>query len=300
MFRVCVVTSCVGRRLRPCTCAYSSLVSTHKAFLDAVKAHGEGSVQLTVGPDQIAELCISNAVRKNAMSGKMLFELASAVDRLLNEETDRVSCVIVRSRGDSNVFCSGLDLNLAKEVVNTPEMGVKMSRMMTDTLNSLRNSSVLSVALLEGPAIGGGAELSTTCDFRIMGSSSYCQFVHGKLGVSPGWGGLNRLVSLVGRTTALKLLCSSRRMSPEEALRCQYADDVIPESENPDTFVRNFLIPYWTHPFPDALKNLKRAVVQATAVTESCNQRGMLEEIFAFQRRWGGADNKQALQQKKK
>lgn len=298
MFGVRVLVARIGRK--PSTCALSSLVSTHKAFLDAVHAHGEGSVQLIVGQDQIAELCISNAVRKNAMSGKMLFELAGAVDRLLNEEIDRVSCVVVRSRGDSNVFCSGLDLNLAKEVVNTPEMGIIMSRMMTDTLNALRNSSVLSVALLEGPAIGGGAELSTTCDFRIMGPSSYCQFVHGKLGVSPGWGGLNRLVSIVGRTAALKLLCSSRRLSPEEALRCQYADDIMPASEDSDKFVRKFLHPYSTHPFPDALKNLKRAVVHTTAVNESCNDRGMLEEMLAFQRRWGGADNKKALQGKKK
>jgi ethylmalonyl-CoA/methylmalonyl-CoA decarboxylase len=281
----------------------TSLVAKHAIFLNAVKHHGEGSVVLEVGTDRIAEIVISNAIRKNAMSGKMLFELASIVDRLLGHEMDKVNCVILRSRGDSKVFCSGLDFNLAIDIVNTPEMGVRMSKMMTDTLNSLRNSSLISVAVLEGPAIGGGAELTTTCDFRIISATSYVQFVHGMLGVSPGWGGLNRLVSLVGRTKALKLLGTSAKLDANEAVQWGFADYMFPDypnSADSDVCVRNFLKPYSTHKFPEALKNLKHAVVESSAVSEGSNTKGKIQELFAFERRWGGSDNKEAISTKTK
>lgn len=273
----------------------STLAADHASFLSMVKTHGEGAITLNLHEDQVAELVIENGARKNAMSGKMLFELAVAVDRLLNEEVDRATCLIVRSTGDSNVFCSGLDLNLAKEVINTPEMGVKMSKMMSETLNSIRNSNLLSLALIEGPAVGGGAELSTACDFRVMGTSAYCQFVHGHLGVSPGWGGLNRLVSIVGRTSALKLLGTSLKMGPELAVQWKYADGIIPDTDDPDMYARTFLKPYSDHPFPDALKNLKRAVVDSVAIVEADNKTGLSGELGAFQRRWAGSDNKKAL-----
>ena len=291
-----MICSIIRRHRHKCGFKYvSNLVSQHSPFLMAVKHHGEGSVEVMMKDYQTAQIEIHNPTRKNAMSGKMLYELAYAVDFLLNECMSNVNCVVLRSKGDSAVFCSGLDLNLAKDIINTPEMGVQMSQMMTSTLNSIRNSPFISVALLEGPAIGGGAELSTCCDFRFMSSSSYCQFVHGKLGVSPGWGGLNRLVSIVGRTNALKLLGTSMRLTPDQAKLWGYADCIYSPEEDANKSLQDFLEPYSKHRFPEALKNLKHAVVESVAVSESGNTRGKLEEIFAFQRRWGGADNKKAI-----
>ena len=77
--------------------------------------------------------------------------------------------------------------------------------------------------------MGGGAELSTCTDFRIMRNSpsAYIKFVHARIGAAPGWGGTKRLVSIVGRTSALDLLASSRALSAEEALKLKFADLLI-------------------------------------------------------------------------
>ena len=77
--------------------------------------------------------------------------------------------------------------------------------------------------------MGGGAELSTCTDFRIMmnSPSAYIKFVHARIGAAPGWGGTKRLVSIVGRTSALDLLASSRALSAEEALKLKFADLLI-------------------------------------------------------------------------
>ena len=85
--------------------------------------------------------------------------------------------------GDQNAFCAGADLLLAKELLNTPEKGVAMSEFMSDALNRLRNYiPLVSVSVLSGPALGGGAEMATATDYRVMGSSSYVHFVHAKIG----------------------------------------------------------------------------------------------------------------------
>jgi ethylmalonyl-CoA/methylmalonyl-CoA decarboxylase len=74
------------------------------------------------------------------------------------------------------------------DIVNTPERGLMMSKYMTDALNRLRQSDIISIAAINGKAIGGGAELTTTTDFRIMSESidNYISFIHAKLGAAPG------------------------------------------------------------------------------------------------------------------
>ena len=106
-----------------------------------------------------------------------------------------------------------------------------MSRFMTDALTRLRNSSLVSLSLLNGPAVGGGAELCTATDFRLMVDDgekrNHVRFIHAKLGASPGWGGAHRLQSIVGRSQALRLLGGSPRVTPQQAAAMGLVDQVI-------------------------------------------------------------------------
>jgi enoyl-CoA hydratase/carnithine racemase len=120
-----------------------------------------------------------------------------------------------------------------------------MSRFMTDALTRLRQSRFITVALLTGPAVGGGAELCTVADYRIMlqqtsEEQSECGekneveidhnhvcFIHASLGASPGWGGAYRLQSIVGRSNALRLLGTSMKVKPEQALMMGLVDQVV-------------------------------------------------------------------------
>eukprot|EP00953_Heterococcus_sp_UTEX-ZZ885_P007817 4701-Heterococcus_DN1.PRE.1 len=112
----------------------------------------------------------------------------------------------------SNAFCAGADLNLAREhlttsecymsFAHTPQDGRQMCNLMTDTLNRLRALPMVSVAVVTGAAVGGGAELTTACDYRVLSSDAKIQFVQVKMGVSVGWGGGARLCKLITASTA--------------------------------------------------------------------------------------------------
>lgn len=158
---------------------HNSLCDKHKEFLSLVSEQGSGSVTCKL-MDKAAIISISNPQKRNAISGKMMVELARIVDDLqhiisTNAPTTLVGLVLKGCGNDA--FSSGADFSLVKSIVNTPSRGVLMSNFMTDTLNTLRQCGLVSVCVINGPALGGGAELSTTCDFRVITKRNK-SFVH--------------------------------------------------------------------------------------------------------------------------
>ena len=89
---------------------------------------------------------------------------------------------------------------------------------MHSNLSRLKALPLLSVAAIDGQALGGGAEIATACDLRIMTRSAKIGFVQIRVGVTPGWSGGSRLVKICGITKSLDLLMSGRVIPSEEAL----------------------------------------------------------------------------------
>jgi ethylmalonyl-CoA/methylmalonyl-CoA decarboxylase len=275
-----------------------SLASKHNEFLKRVRDQGipdGGHIKLAyLQNDTIADIKISNTSKKNAISGVMMNELADIVDEVRNNQK-LLGCII---RGDGDFFCSGADLALAKEFVNTPESGLAMSAFMTEALNGIRNADVISVGMLNGPCLGGGAEFSTVGDFRMFCGMAtlpppYICFVQAKLGVTPGWGGASRLLSIVGRKSALRLLGTSMQVDVETALKIGLVDQsvkVSSEAEILDHAVA-FFEPFSKQRFPDAVKAMKRIIAES----DLNPLQGAITESRVFGERWGGKDNSSAL-----
>ena len=87
------------------------------------------------------------------------------------------------------------------------------------------------MAVVEGGAVGGGAELATACDFRIMHKAAKIRFKHILLGLTPGWGGGSRLTSIVGRRHALRMMAGAVAVDATEALRTGLVDEVVEMTE---------------------------------------------------------------------
>ncbi|OQR96310.1 hypothetical protein ACHHYP_16095 [Achlya hypogyna] len=231
---------------------------------------------------------IRNAPARNALSGKMMAELADVVTTL-ESHGNALSAVVLR--GADGHFCAGADIRVAKAHLSSPEGGALMSRVMTSTLTRLRQLPLISVAIVEGAAMGGGAELTTSCDFRLLAHNARLQFVHANMGVSPGWGGAARLVKLVGRQHALRLLARTEKVSPVHALAIGLADEVSTPEVDVEATAHRFLEPICSK-HPHVIRGLKRVVGHADDIVLD-QMRG--EEYAVFQELWGGPANLEAL-----
>eukprot|EP00898_Chlorokybus_atmophyticus_P000704 jgi/Chlat1/1634/Chrsp127S00087 len=244
---------------------------------------------------EVSIMTLSNPARKNSLSGKMMAELADAIDHL----TQQTSTSVVVVAGVKGTFCSGLDLRLATALLKSgdKQAGERMGAFMTLQLNRLRSLNMVSVAAIEGHAIGGGAELTTACDFRVMSEDARVQFVHARMGLTPGWGGGGRLVQLVGRSAALQLLCVARPLKSVSAMELGFADHVAPRGSTVLQAALDFARPILHHPL-DAVVGCK-AVVSGWADRVSMST-GLDEEHHVFASLWGGPSNLQALQSRVK
>jgi len=244
-----------------------------------------GSVDLVKKENGIAHLVLNNPGRRNALSGSMMGDLVDAVEELENWK-EGIGLVLrgANTETQSRVFCSGGDLTTVEQIP-TPELGFQMSVLMNTTTDKLGRLPLVSVCLVDGLAVGGGAELTTCTDFRVATPGSTVAFVQARMGVAPGWGGARRLVHIVGQNRALKLLLSCKKITLEEGLEIGFFDDKI-DNENVVTATEAWL--------EDKIKGVDPSVVRA--MKEMVVNTDPEQEARIFAPLWGGPANKAALE----
>ena len=265
----------------------------HSEFFALAKDNGEGEVVLN-RRGKVLEILIRNNNKKNAVSGKMMFQLAHVVDEVHRIVRSDDSVVGLAIRGDGvDTFCSGADLEFAGKVINTPVKGVLMAKFMSEALNSLRQSSLISVCCLNGTVVGGGAELATVGDFRIMTDHDkhFIQFVHATIGAAPGWGGATRLANIIGRKEAIKLAASAKRISAHDAVELGFVDEleIITEEQQWISVIDNFFKPFTDLKYPRSVRAIKTAI----AGSEYLSPAEAAElETDSFRSRWYSPDHR--------
>lgn len=277
---------------------YSSLHSFNQDEIrKKLQVFPGGSIDLHKQESGIAVLTVNNPSRMNAFSGSMMVDLEERVTELENW-TDGKGLIV---HGAAGTFCSGSDLNAVKAISN-PQDGMKMCMFMQNALTRLLRLPLISVAVVEGRALGGGAELVTACDFRLMVRGSVIQFVHKHMGLVPGWGGAARLVCVIGSQNALKLLGGAIKVDPELGLQIGLADDVLEvaqEHEREESVLQqaeNWLSRYTKGPVP-VIRAVKQVVLSGRELPLSDALR---TEKDVFGTVWGGPANLQALASKSK
>ncbi|CAM9474246.1 unnamed protein product [Discosporangium mesarthrocarpum] len=212
------------------------------------------------------------------------------------EGWERGVALVIRGHG-GKAFCAGADLSLAREHLTTFEDGRLMCAFMTDVLTRIRRLPLISVAAIEGAAVGGGAELTTCCDFRVAAVGTKIQFIQVKMGVSTGWGGGARLVGIVGRRAALRLLAWSPVVTAEEGVSMGLLDSVgETDGLGVEPMAELFLHPVLQQDAYRAVRSVKSLV----AVADDTPRSVRLAEKGAFSKVWGGKDNREVLERDKK
>lgn len=255
---------------------------------------GTGDVtlsKLTGNHKGVAVISLINPARKNALTGFMMVKLAEVVDEL--EQWRHGKAVVLH--GSEGSFCSGADLSVIK-AINTPEEGTLMCAFMQRTLSRLGRLPLVSVAAIEGKALGGGAELSLACDFRLVSQDAEIRFIQVKMGLSPGWGGGARLVRLLGKQKALQLLGRGEKVNLSYALQLGLVDGELPNTKDVVTGSCD-----WLSEFLEADTLVLRAIKNVVSTGDDSRLKDELDtERSIFSTLFGAEANKKALENSRK
>lgn len=231
-------------------------------------------------------LTLDRPERRNAIDRALARRLGEAI-RLASADP-RVRGIVITG-GGSEVFVAGGDL---REIDQLARDGVPSGEVlgMSSDLAICEESDVPVIAAVQGGVFGGGCELLLLCDFVFMEDHAELAFRHAKMGLTPAWGGMTRLVERVGPLEATRLLLTAEKISAAEALRIGLVNEVVPRggakhravaqvnriADNPRTTVTA----------------LKRAMVR---VREARRGASLEHERDAFSERWGGPDHRRAM-----
>ena len=170
------------------------------------------AVQLT-RRDEMAVVTLDRPEALNALSFAVLQELAAALDQAAGSDA---RALIVTGAG-SRAFCAGADIKeLTGRALVEQKRGAEFGQAVFARLDRL---PILSVAAINGVALGGGLELALACTFRLAAPAARLGLPEIKLGLIPGYGGTQRLPRLIGEARALELILSGRAVDAQEAER---------------------------------------------------------------------------------
>lgn len=240
-----------------------------------------GRVSLDLrGP--VADLVIDNPPDRHAMTLGMMEDLGRAVLRLT--EWPGAAVILRSSTGDA--FCAGAHLDQVRGELLDRERARVMAEAMTCVTDGLLALPQVSVAVVRGGAVGGGAELLTATDHRVFHDSGWLQFRQASLGVGAGWGGARRLLRHVPDRVAVRWLTTAGKVDGRLAGRVGFADLVT--DGDALAAARELLAPVLTLP-ATGVRAVKAQVGYARAGVHRDR------DIDAFAASWGGPDHRRAL-----
>ncbi len=199
----------------------------------------DGALRFAVD-DQVAAITLARPERRNAVTPAIWHALAEIGASL----PERVRVVVVRAEGPS--FCAGIDLKVLAEAGSSGTAGGSggsSPRASTAPLDEeqiagyqagylwLANPGIVSIAVVQGHAIGAGFQLALACDLRILADDAKFCMKEPALGLVPDLTGTKPLVELVGLPRAIELCLTTRTVEAGEAIALRLAELMVPASE---------------------------------------------------------------------
>ncbi|KAG1761351.1 ClpP/crotonase-like domain-containing protein [Suillus occidentalis] len=218
-----------------------------EAFLEPLQSH--------LG---ITCLSLNRPQAKNAISMKLLHEFRECLETAKYDKSIRA--LIIRS-STMGSFCAGADLAERRTMSQ-----IQVAKFLSDlraALGQLEALPMPTIAAIDGPALGGGLELSFACDLRVAGHDvAKIGLPETRLGIIPGAGGTQRAVRLLGMSKAKVLIFTARMLRAHEALEWGVVDYV--SSPSTSAFERAVeLAQEITKSAPLALRAAKQAISRA-------------------------------------
>ena len=172
--------------------------------------------------NEIAVVTINRPKSLNALNSETLAELNTCLAEI--EGRTDIKVVILTGSG-SKSFVAGADIS---EMVNaTPAEGRAMGLLAREAFGRLENMPQVTIAAVNGFALGGGCEISMACDIRVAAENAKFAQPECGLGILPGFGGTQRLARLVGKGRAKEMIFTARQIKADEAKAIGLVNKVV-------------------------------------------------------------------------
>ncbi len=207
---------------------------------------------------QIGIITINRPKALNALNSAVLNELDKTLDAV---DQEAIRCLILTGAGEKS-FVAGADIGEMSTL--TKAEGEAFGKKGNDVFRKLATFPIPVIAAVNGFALGGGCEISMSCDIRICSENAVFGQPEVGLGITPGFGGTQRLARIVGTGKAKEMIYGARNIKAEEAYRIGLVNNVYPAEELmpaakklASTIARNA---------PIAVRNCKRAINEGIQV----------------------------------
>jgi len=164
-------------------------------------------------------------------------EFAAGLKAIVMRMERRTDLRVLHFRSNQRFFSAGADLNFVKAVCNAEDPAIPFTNFLKDRKDVLRRIESLrcvTIAEVNGGAMGGGCELALTMDFRIADDDALLGLPEAKHGLVPGSGGTQRLTRLCGRGVAKRIMMTGELVRGTEAERLGMVDWAVPKEQRAD------------------------------------------------------------------
>ena len=197
---------------------------------------------------------ISREKALNALNSTVLEELDATFDAI---NLDEVRCVILTGAGQKS-FVAGADIGEMSSL--TKAEGEAFGKKGNDVFLKIENFPVPVICAIIGFALGGGCEIAMSCDIRICSDNAVFGQPEVGLGITPGFGGTQRLARLVGPGMAKQMIYTARNIKADEAYRIGLVnaiytqEELLPAAEKMAAGIAKNA--------PIAVRNCKKAIIE--------------------------------------
>ncbi|MDD4715388.1 MAG: enoyl-CoA hydratase-related protein [Oscillospiraceae bacterium] len=168
---------------------------------------------------------ISRPKALNALNADVLNDLSNVFTQVAKD--DNIYVVVLTGEGRS--FVAGADISAMRDM--TAVEGQEFAALANSTFLQIENLAKPVIAAVNGFALGGGCELSMACDMRIASEKALIGQPEVGLGITPGFGGTQRMPRIIGYGKAMELILSTRKVKADEAYAIGLVDKVVPHDQ---------------------------------------------------------------------
>ncbi len=217
----------------------------------------------------------------NSINGSVAKDLEEAIVQVACDES--LCCVIITGSGDK-FFCAGGDIKEYRSVKHRDQLDAVMG-CTRRALSGLEALDIPVIMAINGYCLGGGFEMMLAGDIRIASATATFSLPQVRLGIIPGWHGIERLVQLVGRGMAVILAAGGETIDAKKAQKVGLVDEVVAECSVLERALE--IGADFGKAAPLSLKAVKKVAIAAegTKIEQS-------EDIFA--ELWFSADHREA------